>query len=66
MIHKRVRREEDGVNLVADIDAAIVANTGSSQRQRVRVKRKSRVVQGPGSEKEPARQPGPIDEKEDR
>ena len=46
VIRKRVRREKGGVNLVADVDATVAANTGSSgERQRVKVRNRHSVVQ---------------------
>ncbi|MFL5819665.1 MAG: hypothetical protein ACJ76S_03150 [Solirubrobacteraceae bacterium] len=46
VIRRRVRRQKGGVNLVADVDAAVAANTGSSgQRQRVKVRNRHSVVQ---------------------
>jgi hypothetical protein len=44
-IRKRIRRQENGVNLAADVDASIAVNTGAGQRQSVRTTSRRRVVQ---------------------
>jgi hypothetical protein len=46
IIRERVRRQKGGVNVVADVDAVVAANTGSSgRRQRVKVRNRHSVVQ---------------------
>jgi hypothetical protein len=48
VIRKRIRRNENGVNLVADIDAVIAVNTGGDAKRSQTVSHSSHVVaQGP-------------------
>jgi hypothetical protein len=46
-IRKRIRREGDGVNVAADVDAAISITTGKGERNVVRSSSQSTVVQRP-------------------
>jgi hypothetical protein len=47
---RRIRRQEDGVNLAADIDAVVSVNTGESGKTSVtRSQSRSRIVQRSGS-----------------
>jgi hypothetical protein len=47
VIRKRIRRSEDGLNIAADVDAAIAINTGEDAKRSETVVRSShRVVQG--------------------
>ena len=45
VFRKRFRKQSEGVNVAADVDAAVSVNTGASQSQSVRVKSRRRVVQ---------------------
>jgi hypothetical protein len=45
VFRKRVRQRKGGVNLVADVDAAVAVNRGASKRQRVNVRSRHTVVQ---------------------
>ena len=45
VIRKRVRRQKGGVNLAADVDAAVAVNRGASERQRVSVRSRHTIVQ---------------------
>ena len=47
-IRRRVRRQGEGVNVAADVDAVIAVSRGSSQRQSVSVKSRQTVVQRGG------------------
>jgi hypothetical protein len=66
VFRKRIRRQQGGVNVAADLDAAVAANTGPSQRQSVRVRSRRRVVQR--SSRSGAERPDepPPKQKEDR
>lgn len=44
VIRKRIRRDEDGVNIVADIDAVIAINTGGGAQHSQTVSHSSHVV----------------------
>jgi CMP-2-keto-3-deoxyoctulosonic acid synthetase len=49
---RRIRREQDGLNVAADIDAVVSVNTGESGQTSVtRSRSRSRIVQRSGSEK---------------
>jgi hypothetical protein len=56
VIRKRVRRNEGGVNVAADLDAAIAINTGEdAARSRTVVRSTHTVVQGSGGERDQPR-----------
>lgn len=68
VIRKRIRRDEDGLNLAADVDAVIAINTdGDAKVSRTVVRSSPNVVQGTGHRDQPARSPsdpdGPAKEK---
>jgi hypothetical protein len=49
---RRIRRQQDGVNVAADIDAVVSVNTGESGRTSItRSRSRSRIVQRSGSKK---------------
>lgn len=52
VIQKRIRRNEDGANVVGDINAAIAANTGESGTSHSRVVSRQRIVQRSGKTEE--------------
>jgi hypothetical protein len=45
VVRKRVRRQEEGVNVAADVDAVIAINTGEGERQHVSAKSRRTVRQ---------------------
>ena len=45
IIRKRIRRQDKGLNLAADVDAVVAVNTGSSPSQVVRHSSRHSVVQ---------------------
>lgn len=47
VIRKRIRRQEGGVNVAADVDATVAITTGKGQRNSVRSSSRSTVVQRP-------------------
>lgn len=68
VIRKRIRRDEDGLNLAADVDAVIAINTdGDAKVSRTVVRSSHNVVQGAGHRDQPDRSPsdpdGPAKEK---
>ena len=67
LIRKRIRRSEGGVDLAADIDAAVAVNTGKGA-QRTVVRSSHSVVQGDSGDRDrPEESPtdldGPSEEK---
>ena len=60
IIRKRVRRTVGGVNIAADLDAAIVVNTGEDATSSHTVVRSAHtVVQGPAGERDQPRESPP-------
>jgi hypothetical protein len=56
VIRKRVRRNEGGVNLAADLDAAVAFNTGEdAARSRTVVRSTHTVVQGSAGQRDQPR-----------
>ena len=56
VIRRRVRRNEGGINIAADLDAAIAINTGEdAARSRTVVRSTHTVVQGDGGERDQPR-----------
>jgi hypothetical protein len=52
VIRRRIRRQEGGVNLAADVDAVLSVNTGESgQTSSTRVRSRRRIVQRSGGTK---------------
>jgi hypothetical protein len=52
VIRRRIRRQEGGVNVAADVDAVVSINTGESgQTSSTRVRSRRRIVQRSGGPK---------------
>ena len=50
IVHKRLRRSGDGINLVGDVDLAVTSNTGKGETSSSRVVSHRRIVQHTGKE----------------
>jgi hypothetical protein len=48
IVHKRLRRSGDGINLVGDVDVAITGNTSKGETSSSRVVSRRRIVQRAG------------------
>jgi hypothetical protein len=59
---RRIRREKDGVNVAADIDAVLSVNAGKSGQTSVtRSRSRSRIVQRSGGPRKGSENPPPRD-----
>jgi hypothetical protein len=59
VIRRRIRRQEGGVNVAADVDAVVSVNTGESgQTSSTRVRSRRRIVQRSGGLSKNADQTG--------
>jgi hypothetical protein len=63
VVRKRVRRQEKGVNVAADVDAVIAINTGEGEHQHVSAKSRRTVRQPEPEDDRPHDVPQP-EEKE--
>ena len=62
VIRRRIRHEEGGVNVAADVDAVVSINTGESgQTSSTRVRSRRRIVQRSGGPKDSGRTGDPQD-----
>lgn len=48
IIQRRIRRDKDGVNVAADVNAAVAANVNESKSQHTHVSSHQRIVQRDG------------------